>query len=367
MDCTPPTDWSDLAEWRADTGYPADAYDGVSRLVEQIFDGTPDCPTMNTDASPFTYAGGCVTDGGYALELEGTANAFTATFTPTDTADGTWPTGTLTFAGEEVSSGTGSSGGVRNTIVATWSFEDAGATGLPLTGTLEGRVSGSWNGCGTEGSATLEGDLEGCAFDVGWESSSYVENDGDFESWTFLSGASAMDVSYGVCGTRYATWDGVPARLDEAWAELPLTDVDGDGCAAEDCDCDEGDASVYPGAQDAPGDGIDQDCDGSDDPERDDCRHVIDACPPDTGPDTGAPDTGPPTDTAADTGPPADTSADTSADTVPPTDSAADTSLRTDTAVRPTPSEASHAGCAATPGAPAGLLLGLVALLRRRR
>ena len=44
-------------------------------------------------------------------------------------------------------------------------------------------------------------------------------------------------------------------------------DVDGDGVAAELCgggDCDDGDDSSFPGAFDQPGDGIDQDCDGSD-------------------------------------------------------------------------------------------------------
>lgn len=40
-------------------------------------------------------------------------------------------------------------------------------------------------------------------------------------------------------------------------------DGDGDGHAVE-VDCDDGDASVHPGAEEVPGDGVDQDCDGDD-------------------------------------------------------------------------------------------------------
>ncbi|MFH1463219.1 MAG: MopE-related protein [Pseudomonadota bacterium] len=41
-------------------------------------------------------------------------------------------------------------------------------------------------------------------------------------------------------------------------------DRDGDGYSAPDGDCDDGDASVYPGAPEIPCDGVDQDCDGAD-------------------------------------------------------------------------------------------------------
>ena len=47
-----------------------------------------------------------------------------------------------------------------------------------------------------------------------------------------------------------------------------VTDADGDGYDAED-DCDDTDASVYPGATDSSVDGVDQDCDGLDGPDAD--------------------------------------------------------------------------------------------------
>ena len=43
-----------------------------------------------------------------------------------------------------------------------------------------------------------------------------------------------------------------------------MNDVDGDGFTVEDGDCDDNDSSSFPGAEDIPGDGIDQDCDGTD-------------------------------------------------------------------------------------------------------
>ncbi len=54
-------------------------------------------------------------------------------------------------------------------------------------------------------------------------------------------------------------YDGVDQDCDGE----DLVDVDGDGYPVS-RDCDDGDASIHPGAVDIPGDGIDQDCDGSD-------------------------------------------------------------------------------------------------------
>lgn len=43
-----------------------------------------------------------------------------------------------------------------------------------------------------------------------------------------------------------------------------LVDEDGDGITSTD-DCDDTDASIYPGAPETPGDGVDSNCDGNDD------------------------------------------------------------------------------------------------------
>jgi hypothetical protein len=52
-------------------------------------------------------------------------------------------------------------------------------------------------------------------------------------------------------------------RLHVLYSE-PYFDQDGDGYDVSDGDCDDGDASVHPGASEIPYDGIDQDCDGAD-------------------------------------------------------------------------------------------------------
>jgi hypothetical protein len=55
---------------------------------------------------------------------------------------------------------------------------------------------------------------------------------------------------------------GLPAKCD------PADDKDGDGfcpAARRQRDCDDTNKDIHPGAADAPGDTIDQDCDGADD------------------------------------------------------------------------------------------------------
>ncbi|MBX7196889.1 MAG: peptidoglycan DD-metalloendopeptidase family protein [Sandaracinaceae bacterium] len=64
-------------------------------------------------------------------------------------------------------------------------------------------------------------------------------------------------------------WFGDDGGPPDRWIELlitvvPGTDADGDGVAVSAGDCDDGDASVHPGATDRCGDGIDQDCSGAD-------------------------------------------------------------------------------------------------------
>jgi MYXO-CTERM domain-containing protein len=81
--------------------------------------------------------------------------------------------------------------------------------------------------------------------------------------------------------------DGVADGEDAEDAPVWYADADGDGYPDQDVtkaacsapngyiadatawDCDDGDANVHPGATDAGGDGLDQDCDGSDNPAGD--------------------------------------------------------------------------------------------------
>ncbi|MCB9779553.1 MAG: putative metal-binding motif-containing protein [Alphaproteobacteria bacterium] len=70
------------------------------------------------------------------------------------------------------------------------------------------------------------------------------------------------DIDEDVTGTWYADADG--DGYGDALA--PVEDCDQpDDTVSDDTDCDDGDASIHPGAEEVPDDGIDQDCDGEDD------------------------------------------------------------------------------------------------------
>ena len=74
--------------------------------------------------------------------------------------------------------------------------------------------------------------------------------------------------------------------VDGACVALPPVDADGDGHRA-DVDCDDGDGSIHPGAEDVCGDGVDANCDGVDACGVDAGRPGIDAAP---GADASAPE-----------------------------------------------------------------------------
>ena len=52
---------------------------------------------------------------------------------------------------------------------------------------------------------------------------------------------------------------------DMAMYGVPFTDDDQDGYALEDGDCNDEDATIHPGAEETPGDGVDSNCNGDDD------------------------------------------------------------------------------------------------------
>lgn len=96
-----------------------------------------------------------------------------------------------------------------------------------------------------------------------------------------LSGACGYNVSDSCDAASNATVDGALASY---WLQVepflggssPCTDADGDGVCVADGDCNDSDATVYPGAVEICGDGKDNDCDGVID---DGCADVCDLLP----------------------------------------------------------------------------------------
>ena len=84
-----------------------------------------------------------------------------------------------------------------------------------------------------------------------------------------LSAASNDDVAnWCAASTTFGAGDyGTPGAVNVDCGTPAVTDADGDGydsIASGGDDCDDTDASIFPGAAEVVGDGIDQDCDGVD-------------------------------------------------------------------------------------------------------
>jgi MYXO-CTERM domain-containing protein len=355
MDCTA-DNFADLAEWRADRGIPTVTFSALDDLVDAIVDASADgCPIVDETYSTKVWSGGCVTANGYGIEMTGTSWAWSdtamwgagedweLTVAASGTADGTWPTGTVRIVRESTS-------GSRD-LAAEWVWADAGTTGLPLTGTF----TGGWGDGGSCSPyvAAYAGTLDGCTFSSTWANLGWVDEHFVREPHVVTVGGHTARVRTEVCGTIVGWYDGEQGWLDAAWGAVARTDTDGDLCAVEDCDCDDADPNVRPGAADVDGDARDSDCDGNDGVFSDDCPGLWDRC-------------GAPVDTGADDTAPGDTweGQDTdlpATDTDTPEDTASDTAEDIDAATGP--------GCGCSTGAApsAGLLLAMIAFLRRRR
>ena len=92
-------------------------------------------------------------------------------------------------------------------------------------------------------------------FDIDDDKDGYTENEGDCDD----GDASIHPGATEICG------DGIDQDCDGEDLICPENvDDDMDGFTETQGDCDDGNASIHPGATDICGDGIDQDCDGSD-------------------------------------------------------------------------------------------------------
>ncbi|MDP2311511.1 MAG: MopE-related protein [Pseudomonadota bacterium] len=118
-----------------------------------------------------------------------------------------------------------------------------------------------------------------------------------------LGAGAVVTLSVGFTPTEWADAAGVLALGGDAQADVSLvgpllTDADGDGAAALEAggmDCDDTDATVFPGAEDPCGDDVDANCDpvGDDDCDQDGYAVGVDCDDADPGVSPGATETAP--------------------------------------------------------------------------
>ncbi|MES2643035.1 MAG: putative metal-binding motif-containing protein [Myxococcota bacterium] len=127
-------------------------------------------------------------------------------------------------------------------------------------------VTGRYGECGSDQAAAYIDDLfVGVPDETTW---SLLGTDADGDRWPAEHGdCNDADPAINPCAED--PYDGVDSNCDG----VTEYDFDGDGADAivyGGDDCDDADASRYPGAEDVVCDGIDQDCDGADDRDADD-------------------------------------------------------------------------------------------------
>ena len=79
--------------------------------------------------------------------------------------------------------------------------------------------------------------------------------------------AAALAIGLSLAGCNGAKDSGQDSQVQALYGSA-MTDVDGDGHAPVSeggDDCDDNSQDIYPGATETPGDGVDSNCDGSDD------------------------------------------------------------------------------------------------------
>jgi hypothetical protein len=356
ISCEAPASPAEAVGWRADTGYPALQWGAVEDAVRALLEAhdREGCFTADDSSPPPVWSGSCTLASGYAVEVDGPVAEWggdgssglsidwTFTIAATDAADGSLPEGVFAVSADWSSSDSGGS----VVATATWEVTDPGPQGLAPTGSFSFSRGESYGGCnGAQVRST--GTLDGCPFDNTLDNYSYKADPGVAEVHTIHVGDWQLSVVQHMCGSIEATLGAGRSFVDPAWLPVTRTDRDGDGCAVEDCDCDDADASIYTGAADDAGDGIDQDCTGGDGDYFEDCADVWRICvlPADSGGgDSGGSDSAMSDSGGADTAP-----GDTAAETGDTRTTAGGTSCDTGTA------------------GPSGWLAALLPLLRRRR